>query len=245
MNKHLVIPDTQVKPGVPTDHLEWAGRYIVDKKPDTVVMLGDFADMSSLNSYDKGKKDFEGRRYQKDIDATKAAMERLVGPIRKARGYKPRMVLTLGNHEERILRAVEAEPILEGKLSYADLGYEDFGWEVHEYLEPVTINGVTYCHYLPSGPNNRPITTARMLIQKFHQSCFCGHQQGRDIAYARRADGRTITAIICGSFYLHKEKYLGPVAGNHWNGIYVLHEVNDGAFDEMAVSIGYLKRKYG
>ncbi len=27
--KHMIIPDTQVKPGSSLKHLEWAGRYAV------------------------------------------------------------------------------------------------------------------------------------------------------------------------------------------------------------------------
>jgi len=61
--KHFILPDCQVKPGVPLNHLEWAGRFVVDKRPEVVVCLGDFADMPSLSSYDVGKKSFEGRRY--------------------------------------------------------------------------------------------------------------------------------------------------------------------------------------
>ena len=34
--KIFIIPDTQVKPGVPLNHLEAAGNYIADKKPDVV-----------------------------------------------------------------------------------------------------------------------------------------------------------------------------------------------------------------
>ena len=34
MKRHLVIPDTQVKPGLPTDHLYWAGRYAAATKPN-------------------------------------------------------------------------------------------------------------------------------------------------------------------------------------------------------------------
>ena len=60
--KHLVIPDVQAKPGVPLEHLDWLGQYIVAKKPDVVVCLGDFADMESLSSYDVGKRSYEGRR---------------------------------------------------------------------------------------------------------------------------------------------------------------------------------------
>jgi len=108
MTKHLFIADVQAKEGVPMEHLSWLGQYIVDKKPDVIVQIGDFADMPSLSSYDKGKKSFEGRRYKKDIAAAKQAMDLLLVPMRKynkkqqenkQKQYKPRMVLTLGNHE--------------------------------------------------------------------------------------------------------------------------------------------------
>ena len=71
MSTHLVIPDTQAKDGTPTDHLRWIGQLIVDEHPDTVVHLGDHADMPSLSSYDVGKRSFEGRRYSADIEAAK------------------------------------------------------------------------------------------------------------------------------------------------------------------------------
>ena len=53
----LVLPDCQVKEGVPLDHLEWAGKAICDYRPDVVVNIGDFADMPSLSTHDvKGSK---------------------------------------------------------------------------------------------------------------------------------------------------------------------------------------------
>ena len=36
MLKHMVIPDTQVKPDNPIEHLKWAGQYAVEKKPDVM-----------------------------------------------------------------------------------------------------------------------------------------------------------------------------------------------------------------
>jgi hypothetical protein len=53
-----------------------------------------------------------------------------------------------------------------------------------------------------------------------------------------------MTAIIAGSFYEHEETYMSPQSNNHWRGIYELNEVKDGSFDEMAVSLKFLKRKY-
>ncbi len=254
MSKILVIPDAQVKPGVPLEHLLWLGKYIVAKRPDVVVNIGDFADMPSLSSYDVGKKAFEGRRYKADIESAREGMELLLSPLwehnkqarkNKEKQYKPRMVLTMGNHEERITKAVESDPKLEGVLHPNDLGYEDYGWEVIPFLQPITIEGISFCHYYPSGQLGRPTSSARAIMQKMHMSCIAGHLQGRDIAYGKRADGQEITCIIAGSFYQHEESYLSPMTNKHWRGFYVLHEVNNGSFDEMAVSMKYLKRKYG
>jgi len=240
--KIAVIPDCQVKPGVPIDHLSWCGQYIAAKQPDVVVCIGDFADMESLCSYDKGKKEFEGRRYRKDIDSAWHGMHALLTPI--ARVYSPRLLLTLGNHEERADRVASANPEFDGLISSADLKYDAFGWEVVPFLKPVVVGGVAFSHYFPSGQLGKPVTSARALLTKMHMSCFAGHQQGRDIAYGRRADGVDMTAIIAGSFYLHDESYLSPLTNRHWRGIYFLHDVRDGAFDEMAVSLEYLKRRF-
>src|SRR5688572_13197523 len=134
--KHAVIPDTQDKPGVNTDHLEHIGNYLAEKEPDTIIVIGDWADMPSLSSYDIGTKYYEGRTYQADIEARIAAMQRMLARIeaknglRRRRGlkpYRPRGILTLGNHEQRILRAIEKDRKLEGTISMADLCFEKFG----------------------------------------------------------------------------------------------------------------------
>ena len=130
--KHFLLPDCQVKPGVPLDHLSWAGRYVAEKKPDVIVCIGDFADMESLSSYDVGRKSFEGRSYKADIDVAHKAMQLFLDPIielqkqqrrNKEKIYKPRLVLTLGNHEQRIPRAIDADRKLDGLISIKDLPY--------------------------------------------------------------------------------------------------------------------------
>ena len=80
MTKHLVIPDTQVKPDQSVEHLRWAGQYAADKKPDVIVHIGDHWDMPSLSSYDVGTRSFEGRRYVRDIEAGIAGMEAFLEP---------------------------------------------------------------------------------------------------------------------------------------------------------------------
>lgn len=244
--KIAVIPDTQVRPGVNTDHLEWCGKYLALKKPDVIIQMGDFGDLSSLSSHDvPGSRRMEGQRYQKDLDSIHKAMDKFMAPIRRMPDYVPLLLMTLGNHEDRITRAINKDPKLEGLMSLKDLRYEEFGWEVFPFLQPTAVGGVAFCHYFPSGVMGKPITTARSLLTKLHMSAFAGHQQGRDTAYAKRADGKDMTAIISGSFYTHSEPYLNPFTNDHWRGFYMLHEVQDGQFNEMSVSIKFLKRRFG
>lgn len=252
--RHFVIPDCQVRPGDDLGFLNKIGRYMVEKQPEVIVCCGDFADMPSLSSYDVGKKAFEGRRYNKDIAAAREAMQVLLGPLNvynanqrrnKKAGYFPRLVLTLGNHEERINRAVNNDAKLEGVLSINDLGYEDFGWEVYPFLEVVIIDGVAYSHYFVTGIAGRPASTANAQLNKQHMSCVAGHQQGYQIATSCRADGTRITSIIAGSCYEHEEDYLGYQGNKHYRGVVMLHDVKpNGQFDAMPVSLDYLNRKY-
>jgi len=244
--KIAVITDTQIRPGVPINHLAACGNYLTEIRPDVIVCIGDFADMSSLSGYNApGSLELEGLRYKDDVRAVRDAMTAFLAPIRAVRGYNPVKILTYGNHEDRISRTIAANPRhLQGVMSLDDLGYEAEGWKTYPFLQPVVIGGVAFSHYFPSGVMGRPVTTAAALLNKMHMSCFAGHLQGRDIAYSKRADGASLTAIISGSFYQHNEDYLSPLANNHWRGMYVLHEVRDGMFDEMAISVGYLLRKY-
>lgn len=247
--KHLVIPDCQVKPGVPTEHLSWIGNYICEKQPDVIVCIGDFADMPSLSSYDVGKKSFEGRRYKADIESARAAMGLLLAPIKEMnkkrnqqRRYKPRMVMTLGNHEERILRAIENDPKLDGTISIDDLGYKEAGWEVHDFLEIVNIDGIEYSHYFTTGNMGRPVNSAATLLKMRMSSATMGHTQEYDVAVHKKTLHR---GLFCGICYLHDEPYLGRQGNVARRQIVMKHEVHEGRYDLMEVSLDFLRRKYG
>lgn len=251
--KHLVIPDVQFKPGNDTKFLTAIGNYIVEKRPDVVICIGDFADMPSLSSYDIGKKSFEGRRYKADVEATHAAMEALLEPIKSynkrakeghRERYKPRLVLTLGNHEDRISRAVNNDPKLDGTIGIDDLNYSKYGWEVVPYLKPIVIDGIAYCHYFTSGVMGRPVASARHLVQKKHMSCTMGHVQNWELHREVAADGRPVLGLFVGSCYEHNEDYLGPQGNTYDRGIWMKHEVKDGHYHPMFVSLNYLKKNY-
>lgn len=255
MRKHLFIPDAQVAPGVPLDHLEWIGEFWVDQKPDVVINIGDFADMPSLSLYDKGKKDFEGRRYQKDIEWSHRGMETLMGPLKRhnqkkrlwrEKLYKPELEFTLGNHEYRIERAVQDDAKLEGTMGLGDLEYESYGWRVHEFLRPVNVDGVHYAHYFANPLSGKPFGghSIDTRLKNIGFSFAMGHQQVKMVGERYLTNGQRIRGLVCGAAYLHDEDYMGHQGNAYWRGIFILHEVRGGQYDLMEVSLDYLCRKY-
>lgn len=253
---HIVIPDAQVKPGVNTDHLEDIGHYILDVKPEVIVVIGDFWDMESLSSYDKGKKSFEGRRYKADIKAGKDAMTKMLKPIteynkhaqdgHRAR-YKPQLHFTLGNHEERIARTTDVHPELDGVLTYDDFCLKGFGFKVHEYLKIVVIDGINYVHFIQSPHSPRAIGSAKAIAQQMTRSTIVGHQQSLDYHYlpSRVIGDPPIQAIIAGAAYTHTENYRGNQGQEHFRGILRLSGVDGkGNFCPMFVSLDYLKERF-
>lgn len=252
---HLYIPDNQVKPGVDLSYLEWIGKYIVRKRPDVIVSAGDFADMESLSSYDVGKHSAEGKRVQSDIDVVHEAMLILLSPLRGLQAqqrkdgekvYEPRMVLTLGNHEDRINRHVNANPSLHGFLSIDNLMYKEFGWEVIPFLTPIEIDGISYCHYFPNNYTGKPLGGSAMnMLKTIGQSFTQGHKQTLDITTRfLPTNGQQQIGLIAGACYLHEEDYKGVQGNHHWRGIVVKHNVKGGSYDPMFVSLDWLKKEY-
>jgi hypothetical protein len=248
---HLVIGDTQVKPGVPTQHLTWIGRYIVDQFANqnlAIVHLGDHWDMPSLSFYDKGKKAMEGRRYVADIEAGNAAMDQLFKPLvdyneKNKKKWNPDCHFLLGNHEERIQRAVNADATLEGTLGYQHLNASKY-CKVHEFLKPIDIDGVIYAHYFYQPKTSKPYGGAiQAKLKNIGHSFTMGHQQGMDYGLVPVGEGRR-HGLVLGSTYLHDEEYLGPQSVAYWRGIVVCHQVENGMYDPMFISLDYLCRRY-
>ena len=255
---HIVIPDTQVKPDVPTVHLSWIGQFIVDEfagKPHVrLIHLGDHGDMPSLSSYDYGKRVYEGRRYWQDIEAANAGFDELNAPLvaynaRQAALHRTRWSpeskdFLYGNHEDRITRATNSDAKLFGTIGLRDLNYESHGWTTHEFLKPIVLDGVTYAHYFYNTMSGTPYSgMVESRLKTIGTTFTMGHQQ--TLQYGLRfVNGKSQHGLVAGACYLHDEEYKGPQGNAHWRGIIVKHEVVDGSYDPMFVSLNYLCRRY-
>ena len=247
MTRHFILPDTQVRPGVPTDHLRWVGEAIREYEPDVVVHLGDHWDFASLSRWaGEGSMEKEGKRLRGDIDAGNEALEVLHDAMG---GYKPkRKVLLRGNHEDRMSRYVADRPVLQGAVGFHLLNDRALGWEVVDYFHgspsAIEIDGIQYAHYFANPNTGKAIGgTITNRLAKIGCSFVQGHQQGLLQGNVQYATGLIRHGIVAGSCYLHDEEYKG-MANAHWRGVVVLNEVRKGQFCEMPLTLDYLCRKY-
>jgi hypothetical protein len=252
--KHLIIADTQCKPDEDFPHLEALGKYIVSKRPDKIIHIGDHFDMPSLSSYDRGLKSFEGRRFHEDIKAGHRGMELIVGPLRelqarqrrgKRKVYSPEMIFCMGNHEDRIDRFANEHPELHGFIGTKLLDLEQYGWKVYDFLKPTSRQGIFYVHYLANPMSGKPYGgNALNILKNVGRSFVVGHKQCLDIAIKPSIDGKLQIGIVNGAFYPHDEAYKGHQGNNHFRGITMLHDVKEGFGNPMMVSLDYLVKKY-
>lgn len=245
---HLVIPDLHAHPDYDNERAAAIGRLIVSLKPDVVVCLGDFGDFPSLCSYDKGTRSFEGRRYKRDLAAFHDAMNKLMEPIKKSKKKLPEFHFITGNHEQRLERVAELEPTLDGIVSLADLKLDEYGWEVHPFLKPASIDGILYCHYFVSGVMNRPIGgvhLANSLLTKGHVSATMGHTHTRSFAEATTFEGKVCTAVVAGACIDFPQEWTSPQVNNmYWNGVLIKRNVREGQYDLEWVSLDSLMSNY-
>lgn len=244
---HLVIPDSHARPGFSNRRYDWLGQLIVAIRPDHVIDIGDFFDFESLSSYDKGKKSFEGRRYLKDVEVGVEAQERLLAPVLRQKQKMPHFTRTLGNHENRITRAINLDPHLEGLMTLKHLQSKEYRWEEQPFDTPIEIDGIFYSHHFPSGAMGKPIggeNIGRMLLQKKHVSCTQGHSHLLDYSRRTGLGGKKIHGLSVGCYFDYHMDYSGSTNALYDRGVVVKTNVQDGNYDFRWISIEEMKREF-
>lgn len=257
MSTILVIGDPHAGQRSANDRFDWLGKFIVDRRPDTIVCMGDFADLESLSSYDKGKKCFEGRRFTLDCEAVRDAQERMFSPLKvlnearrinKKKQYNPATILLGGNHDEgRIGKVVQTSPELEGVVCLSALGYTSYWTRYIPFRSSVTLHGVTFSHYFTSGVLGRPIsgdTIGKSLLQKRHTSSVVGHSHLLSVHRDITASGSPVWGLSAGCYHEDIPEYATDTCALWWRGVVLLHNVKDGDYEPEFITIGTIKARY-
>jgi hypothetical protein len=240
------IPDTQVKAGVPIQHIRQAALYAIDRRPDVILIAGDWWDFPSLNSHEVEWADFRTRDLADDVLSGLHAWDLFIGTLRTDKTYRPQIVFIEGNHDQRFRRQyrydVRTKRCLRGPRAFVK---DTPGVLWLPFEEIAEIDGIAYSHYFSAHMTGRALGgTALHKLTKLKFSYTMGHQQGMDAAIQYLSNGRVLRGLVAGSFYAHDEEYRSQ--GNaHWRGLIYKHEVREGTYDMMEVSMDYLQRVYG
>ena len=251
----LVIGDTQFQQHSTLDIIKATSKWILRNRPDEIVIIGDWFDLESLSFY-ASEKEQEGRRLRFDIHAGVEAFDALMGPLfllqerqknSKHKVYRPRVVFTMGNHEERLKTYIKKNPRLDGILPDLTKVIEGYGVEVYDFLEPyVGLNNIHYFHYLSNPMTGKPVGgTMDNKLNKVTFSFVMGHQQIFQFAERQQAKGHPQFGVVVGAFYEHDEGYKGIQGNTHSRGTVILHHHSGGKTDVEFISCDRLKAEYG
>jgi hypothetical protein len=257
MTKHLVVGDYHTYDGDNLRRFTALGNLIVAEQPDAIIFMGDQADMASLCSYDKGRKDMVFKNVKKDIEAMHIAEKEIFKPllsmnkslaIKKRKQYTPLVVKVLGNHEYRVQRLLDYHPEWEGSVSMDSFATRlNINEIVVPFKEYINVDDIHYSHIWASGVMGRPFASARAMIAKRGVSCTMGDTHTLDVATLSKPDGSRIRGLVAGSF--HDPEYAsfaGPQVDNIWyNGVMLKHNVKAGDYDLQEISVERLLEEYG
>lgn len=252
MTKHLVFGDAHAHPDHSNERADWLGSLIMDSKPDVIIDIGDTADMPSLSTYDKGKRDFIGRSYERDVAAHNEFQDRVWSKLRRSKKKLPRRIRLIGNHEQRIDRALDLHPELGGTIGYDDLEldryYDDIIYYDGQTPGSVSVDGIVYSHFFISGLMGRPLSgehTAYSLLGKNFQSSSQGHSHIHDYCVRTTVEGQRLQGLVTGCFQDYDADWAGQSNRLWWRGCFIKHNVDRGSYDLEAVSLDRLKKEYG
>lgn len=251
MNKDIiVVADTQVYAGVPTDHIQALAKFIWKKKPAHVVNIGDAFDFPSLCHYNTTKAQ-EGMRLIDDLEAGYEALAIIPeyidykNMVAKKKRYKPEFHFITGNHENRLHNMVERNPHLEGLINL-DGAIGELGYEVHKFLEPLWIKGVAFNHFMQNPMSSKPIGGGiENKLNKHAHSFVHGHVQQYQFGRRQTLDGKPHFGVCAGAFYLHDEGYRGAYNTEIRGFVHMKHFINRYGYDDWDVDFISLERLMG
>ena len=258
IERTLVIPDTHDDPEVDKRRYDAIGNFIIEQQPEHVVQIGDFMSLDSISFHNHGRPLIqEGRRLSHDLESGKIAYQRLMAPLydewgkarsKKKRKYKPHLVWVHGNHEDRVRRYVELQPVLDGMFKGPDLvGAVEDGWEFVDYKDYTNIHGTSFTHAPLQPRTGKPLGgqyVAARAAALAQSTIVFGHTHMRNIMAVARIDpnsptgGRRVEGITVGCLLDHWPEYMAhnTSACDWWEGLTVLHHYEEGKVDPLFIS---------
>lgn len=254
----LYFTDAHNQPDMPIDRFKWLASLCNELDPDILFDGGDGDDINSLCAYEKNES-YKGKlkpSLARDLEA--AAQMRAT--INKYLLVKPRKIITLGNHEDRIWRFENDNPEMHGipTAIYTKDILEASGWEWHPYREYVniggtTINGVTYggVDFVHVPMNKRKEyegeNAVKQVTQHIVRDIVFGHIHELQFFQMGKVNNHSVTAY-CGGCFMPQNyipSYCKYTRKEFWYGAHLI-TIKDGRIrDIKQYTMRELEEKYG
>lgn len=147
LHRVLAIGDAHDDPRLDKERFKWFGRLAAESRPDAIVQIGDWATLDSLNTFEAN--DTIAGQAKPSFAEDLASLEESIAAFNRQLpgGYKPRRVITKGNHEYRADRFENKNPELKEFFALQiDQAFLREGWEVKPYGDFLFIGGVGFTH---------------------------------------------------------------------------------------------------
>ena len=255
--EHMWVPDPQVRPEVPIQHLYWAGYHACTLLPDVIVIGNDWFDFPTLNYWTREDAGYSTQDVVTDLCSAAHGLDMFLDGFidgfnelpNVPKDYDPLFIFLEGNHDWRALRLFQndhrlrrlfprPESIVRRLFKERDMSVRWVQWK-----KTIKVDDVNYAHAAINPASSKPMGgKASSKLTRLKDTYVIGHHVGKDLAEDMTPSGRKIRFVQAGSYYLHDEEY-SPCT-NYWRGLIYMHDVKDGYFNLMEIDMEYLWKKY-
>ena len=238
--KIIAIGDTHAHPDYDLKRFEAMGRFCAEEKPDVIVQIGDWSDMISFNEHGTTL-EHEGSRWKYDVEVTEDSLATFMRPMYKRKRSLPERHITLGNHENWIKRWLGRNPRAKGLIGVEMLGFEKFGFKVHDYTREVEIAGFDFVHNLTSMTGRpAPIASPSNGVKSLGKSTVVGHShisKHIPVPYKDRIVHGLDLGCALHKDMGHREDWSHPTAHKYRRCLWVLDNAKHGDADFREVRL--------
>lgn len=231
--KAIVLTDMHI-PYHDEQTLRAVEQYMSENKFDYYINLGDLLDFDYISKYNENnKRGNELKRIDKDYATANEILDRHQAIIRK-NNKKAEFILLEGNHDARMEKFIDKEPIVEGRMEMdKGLHLEKRGFKFLRESEVYTLQNANFIHGKYTSKFH-----AHKTVDNYGVNIFYGHlhtfQTYMKVLYG---NDKTIVGQSIGCLCEYDQKYLKGNPTAWQQGFAVFEFFPDGFFNYYPVSI--------
>lgn len=214
-------------------------KFMADYKFDYYINLGDLIDFDYISKYNEAnKRGNEGKRIRKDYETANKLLDRHQAIIRSNNKHA-KFILLEGNHDQRIERFIDKEPVTEGYFEMEHgLNLKKRGFQWYRENEVFKLGKVRFIHGKYTSKNH-----AFKHVDNYGFNIVYGHLHDvQCYSKIQYGDDSTIVGQSIGCLCRYDQKYLKGNPTNWVQSFGIFEFFPDGAFTYNVVRI--IKNKF-